>query len=450
MIMPLNNALYFDPSLAQACNLCQKPCNFPAPQARRLGSLPQISGKNGAKRTREGAEKVPKERIKSKKETYTRATHYSYDIHGNVHTLIQEFPELAEVNSQYKYVQYDYDLISGQVNQVAYQAGAADQFFHRYNYDADNRLVAAETSHDSVIWDVDANYNYYQHGPLARTLLGEHMVQGTDYAYTLHGWLKAVNSNTLQADKDMGKDGHNSLLVAKDAFGFSLGYFNDNAGTTEFDGDYTAIGSNTFMATETGSPLGTSSNNLYNGNIKQMVTAIKPFMVGGAAPIATLYSYDQLNRIKQMQTFSSINFTNNEWNTGTASTDFQTNYTYDANGNILTLKRNTDATSNKTMDDLSYIYMTGTNQLMHVNDSVADGAYPNDIDNQATFNYNYDEIGNLIQDNGEEIENIEWNVYGKIRKIERADTSIKPDLEFQYDASGQRILKIVKPTVFEG
>ena len=39
---------------------------------------------------------------------------------------------------------------------------------------------------------------------------------------------------------------------------------------------------------------------------------------------------------------------------------------------------------------------------------------------------------------------IEWTVYGKIKKITRATTSTKPDLEFAYDAGGNRVAKIVK------
>src|SRR5690606_25025534 len=42
-------------------------------------------------------------------------------------------------------------------------------------------------------------------------------------------------------------------------------------------------------------------------------------------------------------------------------------------------------------------------------------------------------------------ETIEWNVYGKVRRIIRSSTaSDKPDLEFRYDAGGQRVAKIVK------
>ncbi|MCK6611764.1 MAG: hypothetical protein L6Q78_12060 [Bacteroidia bacterium] len=57
----------------------------------------------------------------------------------------------------------------------------------------------------------------------------------------------------------------------------------------------------------------------------------------------------------------------------------------------------------------------------------------------------YDEIGNLTQDISEEIEKIEWTVYGKIRRITRIASSSKPDLEFEYTPDGHRSVKIVIP-----
>jgi YD repeat-containing protein len=56
-----------------------------------------------------------------------------------------------------------------------------------------------------------------------------------------------------------------------------------------------------------------------------------------------------------------------------------------------------------------------------------------------------DEIGNLVTDKTEEIDTIRWTVYGKIWKVIRTTTSTKADLEFQYDASRRRVLKIEKP-----
>ncbi|MBN8787946.1 MAG: hypothetical protein J0I84_12730, partial [Terrimonas sp.] len=39
-----------------------------------------------------------------------------------------------------------YDLISGKVNQVHYNPGEKDEFYHRYVYDAENRLTEVYTT----------------------------------------------------------------------------------------------------------------------------------------------------------------------------------------------------------------------------------------------------------------------------------------------------------------
>ena len=58
-------------------------------------------------------------------------------------------------------------------------------------------------------------------------------------------------------------------------------------------------------------------------------------------------------------------------------------------------------------------------------------------------NYAYDPQGNLIPDKSEEIAYIEWTAIGKVRRITRTPQSQKPDLEFRYDASGNRVSKTV-------
>jgi YD repeat-containing protein len=85
--------------------------------------------------------------------TYDNAIHYSYDIHGNVKLMQYDVPMLADVGQRFKQTQYEYDLASGKVNKVSYQSGEADQFFHRYFYDADNRVTQAQTSSDGHFWD---------------------------------------------------------------------------------------------------------------------------------------------------------------------------------------------------------------------------------------------------------------------------------------------------------
>ena len=89
-------------------------------------------------------------------------------------------------------------------------------------------LVEVKTSVNGIHWESEARYEYYKHGPLARTVLGAQMVQGIDYAYTLQGWLKGVNSVQLSSNHDMGMDGavnFDNQYTAKDAYGFGLNYF---------------------------------------------------------------------------------------------------------------------------------------------------------------------------------------------------------------------------------
>ena len=372
-------------------------------------------------------------------EDYGFATHYSYDIHGNVKDIIQDIRSLEDFNGRFKLMHYEYDLISGNVLSVAYQEGAADQFFHQYEYDADNRIEKVLTSRDGVIWDHDADYKYYRHGPMSRINLGEHNVQGIDYAYTLQGWLKVVNSNTLVASRDMGQDGESDPYnFAKDAYGFSLSYY---------DGDYKAIGrdglnANDYpIANEAGTPLNAPNSGLYNGNIRHMVTSLKNY-----GTIATAYKYDQLNRIVSMQSLEEMDdVAENSWKlNGSLSNKYATDYSYDDNGNLLSLKRNSGDLGNLEMDDLTYHYKPGTNQLTHVNDAVAASAHEGDIDDQGVDNYDYDEIGNLIKDEAEEIAEIKWTLSGKVKEIKRTPSSSKPDLVFRYDPMGNRTVKIVK------
>ncbi|MCW9018914.1 MAG: hypothetical protein OQJ96_01340, partial [Flavobacteriales bacterium] len=412
--------------------------------------------------------------------TYDYGTHYSYDIHGNVNELIQENKHLSLIasGSVVKKLTYEYDLVSGNVNKVTYQPGRFDQFIHRYYYDADNRITHAETSKDNHIWDTDAKYFYYEFGPLARTEIGEKQVAGTDYAYTLQGWLKGVNSNTLKANRDIGKDadltmnGFNSHF-ATDAFGYSLGYF---------DGDYNAINNtiaanNYFLADISGSNLETAAKSLYNGNIRLMTTALLDNLNNLLPVHGVAYRYDPANRIRSSNVFTDATVpTANSFLSATDNGRYQTEHHYDLNGNITELKRNNDigvGVGTFNMDDIKYKYANNANGYLEAGATgylYADGSVstppvsPNFstnkltqiIDNngvvnttdigitQASNNYTYDPIGQLIGDVSEQIDQITWDTYHKVQKIHYFDFG-HPDLEFRYDGTGNRIAKIVKP-----
>ncbi|WP_298708782.1 RHS repeat-associated core domain-containing protein [uncultured Chitinophaga sp.] len=356
-------------------------------------------------------------------------TFYSYDILGNVNTLVQDFNSrtTSDQSNRFKTITYDFDLVSGKVNQVNYQPGKIDAFYHRYSYDAENRITQVETSRDSVYWENDAFYTYYKHGPLARAVLGQQQVQGLDYAYTLDGWIKGLNSTTATTGFDMGNDGAEGGLTAKDVVGFSLHYFGN--------GDYVPINA---ANRKPFAGLSGSYKPLFNGNI----AAISQHNTKIGTPLLYQYTYDVLNRIVGMDAKQGLNTASNTWTPVTVE-DFKERITYDPNGNIKTYRRNGNATwegKPLAMDVMNYNYLPGKNQLGHVTDSVPDLAYDVDIDSQSPGNYQYDSIGNLVKDVKEKLDDIEWTVYGKIGKITKTGGL---EIRYSYDVAGNRISKLV-------
>ncbi|MES2332475.1 MAG: RHS repeat-associated core domain-containing protein [Bacteroidota bacterium] len=408
---------------------------------------------------------------------YLHATHYRYDIEGNVNKLVQDYPNGVIGD---KSIEYEYDLQSGKVNKVTYQRDAIDQFIHAYSYDAANRLTRVKTSTNGLLWETDAEYKYYRHGPLARMELGIDKVQGLDYMYTLQGWIKGVNGTTTTAETDMGQDGiitppaqtpqstpvllytlfgvsHYIYLplqlfgnnfsgpgygainnpVARDAFGYVLDYYQS---------DYKPIHGNTNL-----NDLNQSAGNvqpLFNGNISRMYTQIQTLGNNGYN-----YTYDQLNRITSQHAW---NISGNNNSMAMLPNDaYGGTFKYDGDGNILNQVRNGTSLL-PDMDKLDYYYYTSnnsiynpalgipataTNKLAYVTDPAnLSNNYTEDIDGQRPNNYQYNRIGNLISDSAEHITHIDWNLKNKIASITK---SIGLNLSFQYDAFGNRVMKDV-------
>ncbi|HEY0609048.1 MAG TPA: RHS repeat-associated core domain-containing protein, partial [Chitinophaga sp.] len=363
---------------------------------------------------------------------YSAGTFYSYDIHGNVDTLVQDF-KLGGMNvngNRWKKIVYNYDLVSGKVNMVSYQPGQKDAFYHRYTYDAENRITNVQTSHDSVYWENDAFYEYYKHGPLARAVIGQQQVQGLDYAYTLQGWIKGVNGTSLTPGSDIGGDGANGGITARDAFGFSLNYFGDR--------DYKSI-NGTVKPFASVTPSASEFRPLYNGNIAAMSVNVPKVGV----PLLYQYRYDALNRIVGMDVQHGLDAATNTW-TPVSVADFGERVSYDPNGNILRYNRNGNMTwagKSQFMDSLTYHYEPGKNRLNYIYDTVGVANYEEDIDSQSPDNYQYDSIGNMVKDVASNIKSIEWTVYGKIRRIIKNNNDT---ISYTYDPAGNRVSKRVK------
>ncbi len=372
--------------------------------------------------------------------------YYSYDAVGNVVGLVRGQTALltSYMDQEYKTMRYEFDVVTGSVKTVVYQEGEPDQYIHSYQYDKMNRLYEVSTGYRSQVLEPDAKYAYYKYGTLSRMVLGSQSVQGLDYAYTLQGWIKGVNSGGLKAGYDIGKDGYipedagvvnNNQFNPKDEYGYILQYNST---------DYSPGGTNNSFAPDiVSSSLANSSQDLFNGNIAMMTTAIQKFMPDNR-PLATAYRYDELNRLKTASYFKNYDISNNKWMAaGAALPDYYNEFSYDADGNILTQKRNGYVAKGVDMDDIEYAYTPGTNQLTYVNDTKTNSGYDDDI--KGFHSYSYDLIGNLETDWAEEIEKIEWTVYGKIKRITRMAGSQKPDLEFEYSPDGYRAVKMVIP-----
>ncbi len=331
---------------------------------------------------------------------------------------------------------------------------------------------------------------------MARIELGEYRVQGLDYYYTLQGWLKGVNMPGSQdADDDPGNDGIGSSKVPRDAMAFSLGYY---------EGDYQPIGN--VSLSQDRNQLWTrldeqySYRGLYNGNIAYMETDLPTLETNPMQ--AMLYRYDQLNRLVLARGLNQYDITNGFAARTGDTGPYDASYTYDPNGNLLTLNRlKQDGSS---LDELVYAYTENTNRLYNVTDAHVDpivydekvynsgpiqhdghvyrsiiaqgnataeagqpaqlleanesitllpnfhakagsgfhARYTNAANQEmeeGDFTYTYDAIGNLITDSGEGT-TITWTPYGKVRSVTHDDGTV---VNYRYDAAGNRIEKRV-------
>jgi len=225
--------------------------------------------------------------------------------------------------------------------------------------------------------------------------------------------------------------------ISRDVYGFKLGYYNN---------DYTPIDATNaaaFTAKAYTAPTSfeNTGNQLFNGNISFTTLALSKINAG--ATTGYTYGYDQLNRLLEMRQHTTGTTTG--WSNSNILTAYAESIAYDANGNILKyLRKGTAATPD--MDSLNYGYNRDgsgnlvNNRLNHVNDNVSSGNYVVDIDDQSANNYVYDYIGNLKTDAAEGLSNIDWTVYGKIKKI---DKSAGSDIEYGYDVAGNRTTKRV-------
>ena len=96
-------------------------------------------------------------------------------------------------------------------------------------------------------------------------------MQGVDYANTIHGWLKSINSGiinvpTTRVEMEITSPRVNQF-VGRDAFGMELDYYN---------GDYTSILPTAHISGKTSSDIQNHKIDLFNGNISRFKKNYRP------------------------------------------------------------------------------------------------------------------------------------------------------------------------------
>ena len=218
-----------------------------------------------------------------------------------------------------------------------------------------------------------------------------YILQKTDYAYNIKGWLTKIN------------DPDNHLLISNfKLFAMELYYHDASALST------------------------LSPTEQHNGNI----SAIRWRDAAAGVQKGYGFNYDEVNRLKK----ADYGTNNGSW---LKSPNYSVpNIVYDANGNIEELQR-TGASG--LIDNLEYTYENGenSNRLSFVEDAGTNDGFKGI--NSGIAEYTYDANGNLIKDKNKNI-SINYNILNLPNRVEHENAQAIYSL-LTYDAAGNKLCK---------
>lgn len=168
----------------------------------------------------------------------------------------------------------------------------------------------------------------------------------------------------------------------------------------------------------------------YNGNVSEMSWIVNQ------KKRSYSYSYDNLSQLTKAVY------------TGDDKGNYDTEYSYDKHGNILTLKRYGKTTTTKydLVDNLVLTYKG--NQLTKVDDAVANFALPesNDFKNYTTnaTEYYYNANGSMYKDLNKGISNIKYNFINLPSVVDIKNPAAEARNEYTYSAGGQKLRVVQK------
>ena len=386
--------------------------------------------------------------VNDKDVTYS---YYSYDAHGNIKWVIKTIePPAGIINNEYykspyqpelplplqtyenakivSKIDYDYDLISGNISQIIYNKNRFNEFRQKYYYNEGNQLKEVYTSRNGFLWEREAEYNYYKHGPVKQVEVGQDKLQILDYSYTINGWMKAMNSSYDSFDyiaENFGAAYDNDDYPA-DLYGFALEYHND-----DYVKKATALSPVNIF-----DDIQISGNSLYNGIITGATHMYSPafnsdYNIEGWFAVddrrsGYFYEYDVLYRLIEG---GLRNYLTSSWDaTTTANVEIE----YDGNSNITYLKRINDHKDiPMSRNDITYNYYAPGGLKSNKIANVSDAALGTTAYRGGTHNFEYDQMGRRSDDQ------IKWTFDNKVRETQTSnpDTTAK----YMYDESGNRV-----------
>lgn len=309
------------------------------------------------------------------------------------------------------------DIYGGHITQTKQvKSLSATTVINKMSFDIMDRLTQVVVNINAGTDQVVSKYDYNELGQLKAKKLGlvtggtyaGTFLQTVDYRYNIRGWLTSINNSTLTADLTNGD--------TNDLFGMTILY-------------------------NQADPTGLSNTPKYNGKISEIKWKAYDQFSGSPNPVrqrSYVYTYDAADRLTNAQYTAN---SGTAWNAEVSGYN-ETVGSYDNNGNILSLTRNTFASGGSAltvMDNLNYIYQNSnaSNQLASISDASGNTMGFKDGASLAS-EYAYDASGNLTTDANKN-ETITYNDLNKVSKVVTGAGSV----EYTYDASGTRIRKVL-------
>lgn len=309
-----------------------------------------------------------------------------YDKYGRVLSTARDlYPDGYEIsNVKYKF--------NGQVDQATLRHTPDDSeltsITQRFEYDHRGRILEQYHQIDSQDEVLLQAFSYNELGMLVEKNIfcpdSTKFLQSVDFEFNIRGWLRTINKGIPNGGE---KDLFTQELQYESSGGFSI------------------------------SPM-------YNG----MISATSWWQANNDTLSAYGYQYDDLDQLKSADFYTK----DDSWSDSDAYN--LSNISYDKNGNIETVSR---YGSSGIIDSLNYAY--SGNQLQAVGDLATDdsgrGDFYDGTNGYVGTEYNYDNNGNMTDDDNKGISSISYNFLNLPETIE---FSSGDKIKYTYDATGTR------------